>query len=231
MRGTNARMPWTTPKRFTPRIHSQSRSGTCHIGPPMPMPALLHTTCTLPNASNVRRANSSTCAALETSVRTAMASALPLAIASRTSPSGLSSTSASTTFMPSRAKRSANARPIPLAAPVTTATLPLKSFMEREFEQEHGKPGRIFCRDRPKMINGCAVILRKRSDRRTPPKTRSSDANGVLPPTAQDDSNEWHLARAVLELRHRVTQARDALEETRARDRREAEARPRGEAV
>src|SRR3990172_5287369 len=38
------------------------------------------------------------------------------------------STSASTTFIPSDAKRSAIARPMPLAPPVTTATLPLSSF-------------------------------------------------------------------------------------------------------
>jgi hypothetical protein len=35
----------------------------------------------------------------------------------------------STTFMPSAAKRSAKALPIPLAPPVTTATLPAKSFV------------------------------------------------------------------------------------------------------
>src|SRR5262245_65645378 len=38
------------------------------------------------------------------------------------------SISAITTFMPSAAKRSARARPMPLAAPVTTATRPRKSF-------------------------------------------------------------------------------------------------------
>src|SRR5439155_10169652 len=41
----------------------------------------------------------------------------------------ISSTSAITTFMPSLTKRSARPRPIPLAAPVTTATFPLSSFM------------------------------------------------------------------------------------------------------
>ena len=40
-----------------------------------------------------------------------------------------SATSPSATFMPSSAKASAIARPSPLAAPVTTATLPLRSFM------------------------------------------------------------------------------------------------------
>src|SRR5882672_2067447 len=48
-------------------------------------------------------------------------------MASRASPSGFSSTSARTTFIPSRAKRSAIARPMPLAAPVTTATFPFSS--------------------------------------------------------------------------------------------------------
>src|SRR4051812_2023647 len=41
--------------------------------------------------------------------------------------SAASSMSARTTFMPSRPKRSAIARPIPLAPPVTTATLPSRS--------------------------------------------------------------------------------------------------------
>src|SRR5687768_15955518 len=40
-----------------------------------------------------------------------------------------SETSPSATCMPSRAKASAMARPSPLAAPVTAATLPLNSFM------------------------------------------------------------------------------------------------------
>src|SRR5207302_1919095 len=42
-----------------------------------------------------------------------------------------SSTSASTTFMPSAAKRPAIARPIPLAAPVTTATCPSNRSMAK----------------------------------------------------------------------------------------------------
>ena len=44
---------------------------------------------------------------------------------------GLSSTSARTSLIPSRAKRSAIARPMPLAAPVTTATLPFSSRISR----------------------------------------------------------------------------------------------------
>src|SRR5687768_13763743 len=44
--------------------------------------------------------------------------------------SAFSSMSASTTFMPSRPKRSAIARPMPLAPPVTTATLPSRSRIE-----------------------------------------------------------------------------------------------------
>ncbi len=42
-----------------------------------------------------------------------------------------SSTSARTTCMPSCTQRSARARPMPLAAPVMTATLPSNSFMVR----------------------------------------------------------------------------------------------------
>jgi hypothetical protein len=45
------------------------------------------------------------------------------------SSSAASSMSAITTRMPSAAKRSARPRPIPLAAPVTTAAFPLRSSM------------------------------------------------------------------------------------------------------
>ena len=45
----------------------------------------------------------------------------------------VSSKSASTTRIPAAAKRSASARPIPLAAPVTTAIFPGASSMTRPF--------------------------------------------------------------------------------------------------
>src|SRR5512147_844947 len=50
----------------------------------------------------------------------------PLSFATGCSPSALRSAT-TTPAAPSRAKRSAAARPMPLAAPVTTATLPFRS--------------------------------------------------------------------------------------------------------
>src|SRR5579871_1428152 len=47
-RGTNTRIPCTTPHRLTPRIQRQSASGTVQIGPPVPTPALLWRRCTAP---------------------------------------------------------------------------------------------------------------------------------------------------------------------------------------
>src|ERR1035437_4277787 len=62
MVGTNALMPWITPQTFTASAHAQSLRSCSHMGPsaPAPMPALLHTTCTAPNASRVASRNAST---------------------------------------------------------------------------------------------------------------------------------------------------------------------------
>ncbi len=48
-RGTNARIPLTTPQRLTPKAQSQPDCGISHVSPPPPpTPALLHTTCAVP---------------------------------------------------------------------------------------------------------------------------------------------------------------------------------------
>src|SRR5579884_938892 len=124
IRGTKAWMPCTTPSRLTPRTQSQSFSVVSVTGPPPPAtPALLQRTWTGPNLSSTASASSSTDERLETSVTKCITSvAAPTSSAARAS--GRSSMSASTTCMPSAAKRSAMARPIPLAAPVTTAVRP-----------------------------------------------------------------------------------------------------------
>src|SRR6478672_12235370 len=63
-RGTNDRMPCTTPMRLTPIVHSQPASGTSQVRPPAPpTPALLQITWAVPKRSNVAAANASTCAA------------------------------------------------------------------------------------------------------------------------------------------------------------------------
>ncbi len=130
--GTNARTPWMTPHRLTPSVHSQSAALSVHIGPaPPPTPALLHTTCTAPKRSTARAASASTEAPSATSVRTASTPARAPSMASiapAVSASAASSTSASTTLIPSAANLVARLLPMPLPAPVTTATLPTRSF-------------------------------------------------------------------------------------------------------
>src|SRR5579875_1473748 len=137
--GTNVRMPWITPQRLTPRIHSQSASVTSQASPPTDTPALLQTTCTAPKASSVRCASASTSDAFDTSVGTARTRAPELASARSAAASAPCSTSASTTFIPAAANRSASARPIPLAAPVTTATRSRNSCMPGRYATAAGE--------------------------------------------------------------------------------------------
>ena len=105
------------------------RVGTSPIGPPTTTPALLQTTCTAPNASTAAAANASTADRCETSVRTPIASPPSPVTAATAASMPAWSTSETTTRIPSAAKRSTMARPIPLAPPVTTAVLPSRSFM------------------------------------------------------------------------------------------------------
>src|SRR5215470_3741689 len=128
--GTKVRMPCTTPHKLTPNPHSQFCNGWVQDGPkPPPTPALLQTICTAPNVSRVFCARVSTDSAFATSVTTPNTDAPFARISSSARRSAPSSTSASTIFIPAAAKRSAIARPIPLAPPVTTATRSANSFM------------------------------------------------------------------------------------------------------
>src|SRR5262249_45435285 len=90
-------------------------------------PALLHRTCTLPNRSIASFARFCTDASLETSVTTPCTSNSCWRSLVTAASSAGASMSPRTTFMPSCAHRVAIARPIPLAQPVTTATLPSNS--------------------------------------------------------------------------------------------------------
>src|SRR5579883_780239 len=116
-----------TPQRLTPRIHCQSARLLPQTVVPPPTPALLKSKCTAPQVSYAFCASASTSSAFETSVCTASTSAPLARISSPACLRAPASTSASTTFMPSCALFSASARPMPLAAPVTTATFPWKS--------------------------------------------------------------------------------------------------------
>ena len=55
MRGTKARTPWITPQRFTPITHCQSASVCSCDGAAPPTPALLQSTWTAPNARGLAR--------------------------------------------------------------------------------------------------------------------------------------------------------------------------------
>src|SRR5579862_4344796 len=122
--GRKARTPWITPHRFTPSTHSQGSVGPNHGSDRLDTPALLHTTCTAPNRWRAAAARARTEASSLTSVGTTSVSTPGRRTCSAAVASAASSTSASTTWSPEAAKRFAKARPIPLAAPVTTATFP-----------------------------------------------------------------------------------------------------------
>src|SRR4051812_27319477 len=128
MRGTNARIPWTTPIMFTPIVHSHPASGTSHVSPPAPpTPALLHAMCAVPKRSNVEFAKACTWSSSLTS-HTQPAASMPSAANSATAASsGPASMSASATCIPAWPNASASARPMPLAPPVMATTLPLSS--------------------------------------------------------------------------------------------------------
>src|SRR4051794_4496678 len=85
-------------------------------------PAQLTQTSRRPNRSTARLASCSTAAWLRTSVGTASAPAPTASHSAATARSGVSARAARTTQDPSRANRSAAARPIPLEAPVITTT-------------------------------------------------------------------------------------------------------------
>jgi hypothetical protein len=131
-------MPWTMPNTLTPMVHSQIGSGTCQAGPPRDTPALLQITCTALNRSRVRRARSSTASASLTSV-TAVATSMPPAARSAAAAARAgSSISAIITRIPSAPRRRLSASPMPLAAPVITATFPARFRMAHPFRSEPG---------------------------------------------------------------------------------------------
>src|SRR3954451_2066753 len=122
-----------TPHRLTPSTHCHDEIGPNQASAVDATPALLQTTCAAPKWSSVAAASACTDDSSETSVFTVSVSTpfAPICFAAAAKPS--SSTSASTTCSPFFAKRSASARPMPLAAPVTTATLPFCNFIRPPF--------------------------------------------------------------------------------------------------
>src|SRR5262245_48722049 len=103
------------------------------------MPAQLSTTSRRPNRSRARPIAASTSSARVTSHCTAAASPPAPRMRPTVSRAPLSSTSAATTVAPRSARRSAAARPIPEAAPVTSPTRALK-VMASMIDETGGLP-------------------------------------------------------------------------------------------
>ena len=113
-----------TPRMLVSRVRFQTNSETSASGGVrMRIPALFTNTSSFPKRSSVWSTMLLTCSALETSVSTNRASppASPT-MATVFRPSG-TLRSATVTLAPSPAKRSAAARPMPVAPPVIMATL------------------------------------------------------------------------------------------------------------
>ena len=129
MRGRKEATPCTTPCKFTPNTHIHSATESVACLPPPPTPALLHSTCTAPNRAKAAVASASTASAEDTSTSCVITSPPKARTDSAAVARVFVSRSAITTSSPAFANRFDMAKPIPLAAPVTTATLPFPSFM------------------------------------------------------------------------------------------------------
>src|SRR5512139_3997265 len=115
--------PYHTPKTLTANSHARSllEESSNHV-PPL-TPALLKSRSTRPSSRHARSASCSTDSSFDTSQTAAIACAPPAEISSATWCARSSSMSATTTCAPFSPSASPIARPIPLAPPVTTATL------------------------------------------------------------------------------------------------------------
>ena len=122
--GRKAVSPLITPQRLTPRTQSQWSRVSVSTRAKPPTPALLHSTWTAPNRSSAASRSPATASGSATSVGTASTSPPPSSSSFSACPSASSCTSARTTCIPAATKASAMPRPMPLAAPVTTATRP-----------------------------------------------------------------------------------------------------------
>src|SRR5271156_1508725 len=122
--GANTWQPWIGPHRLMPSTQCQSSRGSSPIGaPPEPTPALLITSVgASPNHDSDWTASSRTSSNFVTSQVIAIASP-PLSVIALTVFAAVASLmSLPTTRPPRRASSVANAAPIPLPAPVTTAS-------------------------------------------------------------------------------------------------------------
>src|SRR6266511_573032 len=192
MTGTKLCSPWTTPHTLTSKTQRQSSSVWSRSRLNVDTPALLHNTSTRPNRSSVVAASPSTAAAPETSTVTAAASPPVAWMPDATTSASAPSRSATTTAEPAAANSSARARPMPLAAPVTTAT----------------RPGPITSFDDSAMSLPSAAVehdqltgqVRRRIARKV--ERRSHDLVGGLDPTEADE--RCHLRLHLLRGHRRV---------------------------
>src|SRR6266404_1352398 len=131
IRGISYLMHRKTPRRSMLMIRSHSSSSTSAVGTNFfgSTPALLKATSSRPKASTVLCRAALTSSPRVTSHLTASARPPCSSIMRAVSWLPCSDTSATTTLAPSRANASAAARPMPLAAPVTNATFPVKSAL------------------------------------------------------------------------------------------------------
>src|SRR5438034_4579268 len=120
-----------TPRRSMLMIRSHSSSSTSAVGTIFfgSTPALLKATSSRPKASTALSRADLTSSPRVTSHLTASGRPPCSSIMRAVSWLPCSDTSATTTLAPSRAYASAAARPMPLAAPVTNATFPVKSAL------------------------------------------------------------------------------------------------------
>src|ERR1700730_13720544 len=122
--GANTWQPWIGPHRLMPSTHCQSSRGSSPMGaPPEPTPALLITRVgAAPNHDSDWAASSWTSSNRDTSQAIATASPPLSVIVLTVFAAATSLTSLQTTRPLRRASSVANAVPIPLPAPVTTAS-------------------------------------------------------------------------------------------------------------
>ena len=142
MAGTTALVPWMMPCRLTSTILRVTASGSSRIEPSGMMPALLTSTSTGPTSA-VSRRNSShevrsvTSSSAPTTRPPARWTAGSAEISAATDRTSAASRSPIATRAPWRANRSAVARPMPRAPPVTRTERVLRSrVMRRSWEWE-----------------------------------------------------------------------------------------------
>src|SRR5581483_2741192 len=201
MRGRQARVVRKAPSRWIASSFFHSANGNSSSGWTIWMPALLTRMSTPPNASATAAMPASTAASLVTSIATLIAWTPRLRSSPATASAASLLRSAIATFAPAWLYASAMALPIPLAAPVTTATLSL-SFIGSPF------PGGAQAAARAPEKGPATRGLRGAGTLRLlrHPGTDQRDVDAAVGLKARDDFRALR-ARAVAGARHRLVLA------------------------